>query len=160
MPRLNIHHLRKLLNRICRQLDEEYYINSGGCCYVAYIIALNLDRLKIKYSLVIYDEYSRETSCLNHEILSKHKNHSSNSVVGYYTCSHYCLNIIGYGDVNRSDVDGLIRYNVDNINSSNIKWIHRNGDWNSVYNSTHNKAVKRIINSCFECYGKGNISSH
>ena len=48
--------LRKLvseLNTLCDRLDEDYNINFGGCCYVAYILMKNFESIGIHPTLVI-----------------------------------------------------------------------------------------------------------
>ena len=40
------------------RLDSAYYINAGGCCYCASLIARELEARKIKYKLIIYDPVS------------------------------------------------------------------------------------------------------
>lgn len=47
------------LNRFLENLDSTYNINSGGCFYVAYLIARELDNLGIKYTVVDWHENSK-----------------------------------------------------------------------------------------------------
>ena len=42
------------LNNLCSYLDNWYEINSGACCYVAYLIARHLDKLNVGYKLIVY----------------------------------------------------------------------------------------------------------
>lgn len=46
--------LFKHLNELCREMDNQYNINSGGCCYVAMIIAEQLERHNIPYTVYRY----------------------------------------------------------------------------------------------------------
>ena len=46
--------LFKLLNDLCKDMSNKYYINSGGCCYVAMIIAECLERNNIPYTVYRY----------------------------------------------------------------------------------------------------------
>ena len=47
------------LNKFLKRLDDVYNINSGGCFYVAYLIARELDNLGINYTVVDWHEDSR-----------------------------------------------------------------------------------------------------
>lgn len=47
------------LNKFLKILDNTYNINSGGCFYVAYLIARELDRLGVNYTVVDWHEDSR-----------------------------------------------------------------------------------------------------
>lgn len=150
MQTINIKELRDSLNILCKELDLNYNINSGGCCYIAYLIASQLDRLKIRYNLVVYsfcdfDQYDFNQAILNNK--------------NWYTCEHYCLSICRNGFVNRGT--GLYdnRYIIRNVNSKHIKWIYKHGSWNDCYNISNNKIIKNIINSFFLKYGRKEIKS-
>ena len=47
------------LNKFLKRLDNEYNINSGGCFYVAYLIAREFYKLGINYTVVDWHEDSR-----------------------------------------------------------------------------------------------------
>ena len=56
---MNIQYLINELNKFLKRLDNMYNINSGGCFYVAYLIARELDNLGINYTVVDWHEDSR-----------------------------------------------------------------------------------------------------
>lgn len=56
---MNIKYLINELNKFLKRLDNVYNINSGGCFYVAYLIARELDDLGINYTVVDWHEDSR-----------------------------------------------------------------------------------------------------
>lgn len=56
---MNIQYLINELNKFLKRLDNAYNINSGGCFYVAYLIARELDDLGINYTVVDWHEDSR-----------------------------------------------------------------------------------------------------
>ena len=56
---MNIKDLINELNKFLKRLDNVYNINSGGCFYVAYLIARELYKLGIKYKVVDWHEDSR-----------------------------------------------------------------------------------------------------
>lgn len=45
------------LNKLCLELDEKLNINSGGCCYVAAVIAEQLEIFNIPFKIIHYDRY-------------------------------------------------------------------------------------------------------
>lgn len=149
MRTINVHGLKHSLDQLCQCLDRLYSINSGGCCYIAYLIACHLDRLNVKYDLVIYDYRKKDEANVNNDILNMSL---LNSITGNQTCEHYCISISGSGVVNKGDVSGLKKHVVKGITSSNLKWIYRNGDWNKMYSRSNNRCVKGIINSFFLNY--------
>ena len=56
---MNIKDLINELNKFLKRLDNVYNINSGGCFYVAYLIARELYKLGINYKVVDWHEDSR-----------------------------------------------------------------------------------------------------
>ena len=51
----NLNELCHKLNSLFRFLDEVYDINSGGCCYVASVLAELLEEDDVDYSVIVYD---------------------------------------------------------------------------------------------------------
>lgn len=153
MRNLNVHSLCKSINKLCDFLDSEYSINCGGCCFIASLLATHLDKLGISYNLIAYDYLEKDLDYIQHEVSSKVKNKSCRkSVTGNHTCNHYSLFIEGAGEVNRGDFDECLKYVIKDVQSSNIRWIYRNGAWNTDYNTCNNKAIKNIVKSFFEQY--------
>ena len=150
---IDVYELHKSINRLCEFLDDEYGVNDGGCCYLAFLIAHHLECLEIPYHLVIYDLCSKDTDCIQSEITTRVKNKSSNdSVTGDNTCNHYSIYIKGVGEVNSRGFEDLCRYVIKDVKSSNIKWIYRTGSWNSLYDTVNNKTIRNIIRSFFNPY--------
>lgn len=155
MRKLNIHVIAKQLNKLCQELANNYCINFGGCCYVAYEIARHFDRLGLKYELKIYDNCGKNLEAINREVREKHQNCSdSESVVGIYSCSHYFLWLKGAGAINEESefFDGWKAFSISNIDHTNIRWIYQVGSWNDEYDTEHNQTIKKIINSYFKPY--------
>ncbi len=157
MRRLNCHRLVQSLNSLCKFLHDTYNVNYGGCCFLAYLIARHLDQLGLKYDLVIYDDHRKDRVSIEHEIFSCHRNKSlNNSVVGTHSCNHYCLQLKGAGVVN-SDDEREYQYTIPGVSYKNIRWIYRNGKWNSRYEVRHNKTIKNIVKEFFKEYEKISI---
>lgn len=137
------------LNKLCESLDKTYNINNGGCCFVAYIIAKNLDKFKIKYffSISDYDEKIKEE--VNKEITTMTKNNTNtSSVTGDYTCKHYFIKVNGRY-INPLK-DTCKKYFFANISPKKIKWIYDNGNWNDCYKKRNNCIIRKAINNFFK----------
>lgn len=152
-----IHNLKRSLDNLCDQLNDQYNINRGGCCYVAYLIACHLDKLGIKYDLIIYDRRKKDEAQVNYEVL-----HTCNPsiVTGYYTCNHYCISIHCGGIVNKSTSRRRNKFVIKNVTSKHLKWLYDYGDWNTEYDSYNNKEVKSIIDLFFLKYVQNNLSNY
>lgn len=157
MRTINVHSLKYSLDQLCQCLDSLYDINNGGCCYIAYLIACHLDKLKVKYDLVIYDYEEKDEDHVNNEVCNMC---FPNSITGNQTCTHYCISISGGGIINEGDVTGLSKCLVKGITSKNLKWLYKHGSWNEVYNRGDNKYVKGMINLFFSKYEKDNLPNH
>lgn len=58
------------LNKICKELDKKYEINSGGCCYVASIIAEELEKRNIPFSYVEIDGHYHCTILIGKKLIN------------------------------------------------------------------------------------------
>ena len=156
MRNLSYYSLLKNLNSLCRFLDETYNVNMGGCCYLASLIAKHLDKLNIKYDLIIYDSYSRNRENIKCEVISRRRNKDlNNSVTGHYSCNHYCIRLRGAGVINcDNDCIEKHRYSIPNVSYKNIRWIYKNSRWNKCYKVQYNKTIKNIVKEFFKNYEK------
>lgn len=129
------------LNYLLKELNCNYSINSGGCCYVAYLIANRLDKYKIKY-------------CLNVECSTKEqfttncRENIQNKRVGMSACHYYlrCNNL----DINCQEPYGrIVSISSKFINNEHIKAIYNNCNWNIFYNVQDNTTIKNKIYEFF-----------
>lgn len=149
---MNLYKLQKALNEICKILERNYFINEGGCCLVASIIAYHLDKLGVEYNLLIFSDYKKSLRNIRKEILSKTSNKSCHtSVVKQGTCSHYAIQLKKGVTINADGYSGK-RYSINGINFTHIKWIYKMGYWNPEYNIRNNKAIYKIFNNFFDTY--------
>lgn len=163
MRSLNVHNLQRSLNELCIQLDKEYSINSGGCCFVAYLLASHFDKLGLRYKLLVLTKDCKDSLNISSEVRSKIRNNvSRDSVVGAGTCNHYALYLEGGGYINVEGFEVLPnKYVIEDIQSSNIKWIYRSGRWNSEYSVHNNRIIRKTFNTFFNGYEERNgLSSH
>lgn len=135
------------LNRLFTFLDKNYNINWGGCCWLTYCLAYNLERLNIPYSLVIYNDEGDAEEAYNNII-----ERWTNFPTGDETASHYTLKVKGLGILNKSKGDPFIL--VNNVNSDDIRWIYDEGSWNDCYNFRLNDEIKNLVDTVFKIYEK------
>jgi len=139
--------LKTELNRLFTFLDKNYNINWGGCCWLTYCLADNLERLNIPFSLVIYDGEGNAEEARNNIM---ERNHAFPT--GYETAAHYTLKVKGLGILNKSVGSSLIV--VPDVDSEDIRWIYDEGDWNECYNSRLNDEIKNLVETVFRIYEK------
>jgi len=141
------------LNRICKELDDEYCINEGGCCYVAYVIAKFLKKYNIEYYLSILNYEPKDPDMIIKNIQKRVKKAGEDQlIIKNGTCNHYFITIDdkkvnGCGYYWRSPK--LFRMNIS-INPENILWIYHNGDWCSTYDKRNNLVVYNQIENIFK----------
>lgn len=151
---MNIHNLIKSLNKLCDELNKLYNINCGGCCYVAYLIASHLEKLKIEYSLIVLTKEKKNSAEINKEISTMKTNRINNcSITRKNTCSHYYIYIKNIGNINKA-YSSYRRYVIDPVKAVNIHWIYKTGDWNSFYLKKNNKILKTEFDNFFRPYEK------
>lgn len=145
--------LEKLENE-CQALNDDYSINSGGCCFLAYIIAKEFDKRDVNYDLVIGDNYkTRDYNSIYAEVINQTENDlEEESVVGYNTVNHYFLSVDGFY-LNSNDGYNIL-WTIPVSDYVPIKWIWEHGEWNKCYDTKYNKKVTKRIKSIFKEYDK------
>lgn len=108
------------LNQLCLELDNKYFVNCGGCCYVAACIAEQLERFDIPFEIVHYD------------------------ICG----CHYAIKVSDRY-INRSDYKKKEIYEILDYSSEEMFDIYYNGNWNSTYKRKYNSIVHRKIKNLF-----------
>ena len=104
-------------------MSFEYNINKGGCCYVAAVIAEQLERFNISYKV---------------------------SVV--YNPCHYAIKVADRY-INRDDFDFKHDGEFYNWDSCELYNKYECGSWNERYNRKWNLIVKTRITALFNKYG-------
>lgn len=122
--------LTERLNKLCKFLDDEYDINAGGCCYIAYCLARLLSRDKFKFKVIIYEDYILEDRF--------------SEVIGSYW--HYAIGIGEY-TINSCDCDddNFCKNVYTGVKASEILTHYQNGSWNNCYNSRKNSFIFKTI---------------
>lgn len=130
------------LNNLFNYLDESYYINSGGCCYVSYLVAKLLQRDGFEFNLLIW---SKESLPEKFEYLK-------------YGNYHYAIqlgdNTIN-GDMMDEELDDdLYKKSYSHINYSKIlshyKKVCKINDWNDIYDKSLNSFISKMVKLTYE----------
>lgn len=142
------------LNSLCEFLDNSFDVNCGGCCLISSFIAEHLDNLNIKYNLIIFDNDDKDVDSIIHEVQNNEYSNDNNSVVGYNTSSHYCIEI---NDelINCSEKyseGNYYKFRIPNVTYSDILWIYDEGCWNDNYDTDYSETIENIINNFFSIY--------
>lgn len=145
--------LRKLvsdLNTLCDRLDEDYNINYGGCCFVAYLLMKNFESIGVHPILVVEsdcDEIDGDEflNCVHDRV-------DECNGLGYNTCTHYFVLIpkIGYVNAGEFSRDSLNKFR--GLTAKDVQWIYKTGDWNTCYETKNNPMVGRRIKQVFRKY--------
>lgn len=134
------------LNKLLIELDNKYYINRGGCCYIAYILAKKFDEFNIPYCLNIECEFS----------FLYQSNSRTNVIEGRVgkSANHYYLRY-RKENINNENVNSnyIVSISSKYIDHTNIKLIYDTCLWNSMYNTDNNNKVKNIIYDYFRQKG-------
>lgn len=118
---MNKKKLFKELNKLCSDLDYEYDINSGGCCFVAAVIAEQLENYNISFKVIHYELYG----------------------------CHYAIRV-NDRIINRCDYKYNEIIFDDYLSSDEIYDIYYNEYWNKKYNKRWNLIIKTKIKSLFK----------
>lgn len=123
--------LAERLNKLCRFLDEEYDVNCGGCCYIAYCLARLLSRDKFKFKVIIYEDYELEEKFS--EVARSHY--------------HYAISIGKYA-INAADCDdddSFCRNVYTGVKASELLSHYQKCSWNDCYNTQKNQFIFKTI---------------
>ena len=147
---IDLFNLTANLNSLCRFLDSCYDINSGGCCYISYLIAKHLEELKVKYSVVILDYEVDKEDVNEDEIIVSIKKHKHNLFTGSKVGNHYALKIEDE-IINPSSIEEDYQLIcTDEIKAKDLKWVYDTGDWNDLYDIARNKYISSFIDTFFK----------
>lgn len=112
------------INTICTLFKKLYYVNNGGCCYLAYIIADYLEKRQINYSVLLYDSktyYNLPTEAVQHVAIKV-----GNTILNFdKVCSHDKVS-----DLTNIKAKDLLAY------------YKKCTCWNSLYNNANNRFLK------------------
>lgn len=120
---MNRRQLFKQLNSLCKEMDKEFFINQGGCCYVAAVIAENLEHCNIPHTIIHYNKYGCHYAVrVKDRIINR---------------DYYRNNEIIYDK---------------NVSSETLYNIYNKECWNETYNTKKNSIVRTKIKALFDKY--------
>lgn len=127
--------LARRLNSLCKNLDEFFDINYGGCCYVAYCIARLLEKDNFNFSLVVFDKRYELKKFVELSDLPEPMDHYA--IIIESDDASICINC---------DEDNYDDFYQDfRVSSKNILDYYLNNRWNSCYNTVNNVYIKSLI---------------
>ena len=144
-----------LVNELCDKINEYVYRNdlfAGGCCYAAYVLAKNLQKLGIKYNTVIFQYL---------DILNET---NFNNAINGNGVSHVAIEVrVGFKRYLIGDCSGIIRFfdwsgykfkikKYNDVCPEEIIKGYRNNEWNWTYNRHNNGPLMRDINKICNKY--------
>ena len=139
------------LNTLCEDLHDDYQINHGGCCFVAYILMKNFESIGIRTELVIEDGCDE---CDDDNIYYNVKERNTNcGGLGHGTCTHYFIYVPSVNLwVNANDCEEEDMHYVQDLDSKDVHWIYKTGSWNASFARKHRPMIGRRIKKVFKEY--------
>lgn len=125
------------LNAICKCLNTIYSVNSGGCCYMAYIIAEILNKEGIEYSVILESD--------NNDLADSFSD-IDDSVY------HVCIKVT-QGDniyIINEISDSIEGYEYENVSPKELLDYYNKGHWNWTYQVVKNKFIKYVVNLIYD----------
>ena len=147
----NLENLVEDLNVLCDRLDQDYNINFGGCCFVAYLIMKHFEKIGLHPTLII------ESDCENIDqddfLDCVHTRSGNCQGIKDQTCYHYFVYIPEIDEyVNSSERYEDYLYKFQGLSAQDVHWICRTGYWNSEYDRKNSPMVGRKIAQVFRKY--------
>ena len=117
--------LFKEINALCDYMVEKYRINSGGCCYVAAVLAEYLTKCDIDYQVVYYNSW--------------------------WDGCHYYIKVSDR-NLNRDGCNWRYTEILAHEDYREIYQWYYDGDWNNRYDKRYNGIVKISLKRIFDKY--------
>lgn len=131
------------LNSICTCLDKIYRINSGGCCYIAYIIADILYKEGLNYKVLVVPDFGNK--------LPDNFTDIKDSVYHVFIEVEFDGETYLINDADCSSEDEeLEAVEYDNVSPGEILNYYKGTTWNWSYNTVKNKFIKYVINLLYD----------
>jgi hypothetical protein len=147
----DLENLVKDLNVLCDRLDQDYNINFGGCCFVAYLMMKQFEKIGLHPTLII------ESDCGEIDgddfLDCVHTRSGNCQGLKDQTCYHYFVYIPEVDEyVNSGELYEEYLYKFRGLSAKDVHWIYRTGDWNSNYDRKNSPMVGRKIAQVFRKY--------
>lgn len=148
---INLENLVKDLNALCDRLDQDYNINFGGCCFIAYLMMKHFEKIGLHPTLVIESDCEEidEDDFLD----CVHTRSGNCQGLKDQTCYHYFVYIPEIDKyVNSGEFCEEYLYKFQGLSAKDVHWIYKTGYWNSEYNRKNSSMVGRKIAQVFRKY--------
>lgn len=147
----NLENLVEDLNVLCDRLDQDYNINFGGCCFVAYLIMKHFEKIGLHPTLII------ESDCENIDqddfLDCVHTRSGNCQGLKDQTCYHYFIYIPEINKyINSGEIFEDYFYEFQGLSAKDVHWIYKTGNWNNNYNRKNSPMVGRKIAQVFRKY--------
>lgn len=147
----NLENLVKDLNTLCDRLDQDYNINFGGCCFVAYLMMKHFEKIGLHPILVIESDCEKIDE--DNFLECVHTRSGNCQGLKDQTCYHYFIYIPEIDEyVNLSEFYEDYIYKFQGLSAKDVHWIYKTGNWNSNYNRKNSPMVGRKIAQVFRKY--------
>lgn len=134
------------LNAICRNLDIDYNINSGGCCFTAAILAQNLERYHIPYEVMVINDYDFDDfEYLHYCIDNRYDDYCVGLNCDVFAHYYICVDNM---DINIDHFDDGV--SLGYLSSDDLFWIYNNGEWNPSFDETFCEDIADCITQFFD----------
>lgn len=132
----NLSELASRLNSLCDDLDQQFHVNWGGCCYIAHCITKLLELDNVQYSVIVFDDECILMRCKSFNDLPR-------------SMAHYAV-MLGSGvnpecTINCEESDYDLYFKTFDTTSQDLLDHYLDNDWNSYYETEHNQEVLTII---------------
>lgn len=132
----NLSELASRLNNLCNDLNQQFHVNWGGCCYIAHCITKLLELDNVKYSVIVFDDECILMRCKSFNDLPR-------------SMAHYAI-MLGSGvdtecTINCKESDYDLYFKTFDTTSQDLLDHYLDNDWNSYYETEHNQEVLTII---------------
>ena len=138
------------LDKLCAKLNEEYYINAGGCCFVTFCIATQLYKYNIPYKVVVLYDSSVSSTELRYNFRN-----NTGFATNDDTANHYILQVKGrYINLGSFNIKYYYVSKASYIKPIEIYNVYLDGSWNSCYDNRNNLRIYREIVKFFKKHEK------
>lgn len=131
------------INKFFEDLDSNYDINAGGCCFIAGVVASWCEHNRVPYQAIMDDDCGCYDEDLFYDCI---RGDERCDCTGLFeeTCAHYYIRIDGH-DINSGHWTMNPIELPEWVCAEDLFWIYETGKWNPDYNTDNNDILPDII---------------
>lgn len=141
----NLSELASRLNNLCNDLNQQFHVNWGGCCYIAHCITKLLELDNVNYSVIVFDDECILMRCKSFKELPRSMAHYA-IMLGSGVNPEWAINCV------ESDYD--LYFKIFDTTSQDLLNHYLYNDWNSYYKTEHNQEILTIIEEYYDEFTK------